>query len=237
MLLSIPCILTTSFISSPVLTPDLLRQGRLAVVLWSSAPHKGPGCARARTATCPGVWTRRSRDLGQAKQTCRSNVATGPTEPLSKGELWFPINTILLALTFSFPGSYILLTSCVLGPLFVTELRSLPDSKHLTVPLSPPPHWNLSFFWRSPSLVPSPWLLTGNPSALSLRTRRHWIPLELILIELCRIPLGMSSLIRTSWLILISLLVRISFINLASSILMPLILLNPCRRQAWINSM
>jgi len=127
---------TTSFTSSPVSTPDLLPQGRLTVVLWSFAPHTVSGRVQARTGTCPGVWRRRSRDVVQAKQTWRSNVATGATVPLSKGELWFSINTILLALTFSFPGSYILLTSCVLESLFVTELRSLPDSKRLAVPLN-----------------------------------------------------------------------------------------------------
>lgn len=118
------------------MTPDLLRQGRLTVVLWSSALHTAWMCA-GQDRDLPRSMDKAFEGRRPGKADLAENVATGATEPLSKGELWFPINSILLALTFSFPGTYILLTSCVLGSLFVTELRSLPGSKHLTVPLSP----------------------------------------------------------------------------------------------------
>lgn len=107
-------------LSCPFLTPDLLRQGRLAGILCSprstaylDAPWPGSGPSL-------GVWRWRSRDGVQAKQTWRSsNVATEPGQhsppPLSQGEVWFPINSILLALTFSSSGSDILFPLCVLG--------------------------------------------------------------------------------------------------------------------------
>lgn len=144
-----------------------------------------------------------------AEQCCYWGYST----PL-RGEVWLSINTILLALTFSFPGSYILLTSSVLGSLFVTVLRSLPDSKHSAVPPNPLLIGICHSFGEIRPWYLS-WLLTGNPSAFCLRTSRHWILSELILIELFRIPLGMSNHTQTIWLMVMLPLVQSNSNSLA----------------------
>ena len=78
----------------------------------------------------------------------------GYSTPLPR-ELWFPINIFLLALTFSFPGSDILfrlVRSWVVA--FVTLLRSLPGSKHLTVALNSPPSLESVILFEKPVLGP-----------------------------------------------------------------------------------
>lgn len=187
---SIPCFGSTSFISCPFLTPDLSRQGRLAPVLCT--PHS--------------VWTRkpRDRDLRRSMELAFEGRGAGKANlseqccywdystPLP-GELWFPINTFLLALTFSFPGSDILfrhlrswVAVCDCAAFFARQ-EAFDGASQLPLLVG------ICHSFREARPWSAPWLLTGNKSASCLRTSRPLILWGLILIGLCRTPLVTCS--------------------------------------------
>lgn len=138
---------------------------------------KGP-CPRSMEVGVRGTWCQAKANLA-----CLAMLLLGLQTAPPSGEVCFPINTIVLALTFSFPGSDILFR----------QLRSLPGSKHLTVPLSSPSSLESVILLGEARPWYAPWLLTGNPSASCLRTSRLWRLWVLIQIEPFRTPLGTFS--------------------------------------------
>lgn len=190
-LLSIPCIQKSSFTSYPFLTPDLLRQGRLAVVLCSPLSL---WTRESQDSTCPGVWRRRSRDVLQtsnlAEQCCYCN-RNPRSLPVLQGVMMPYKHHLARSHILFLRFLHSLLDVCVLDHSLVTVLRSLPGSKHFAVPLTIlligiRHSFGEAWSWSAP------WLLTGNRTASSLKTS-PWRLWELTPIELYRIPPGTSS--------------------------------------------
>lgn len=78
----IPYIRDTSFMSSPFLSPDLLRQGRLTPVLRSPR--------RSQDARRPGLGLRRSMGLAfEGRGPGKANLAEQCSSPLSEGSYAF----------------------------------------------------------------------------------------------------------------------------------------------------